>query len=442
VEIRGKVLLIILLKRAYLLSIKVLILSSFYPKPYDQISGIFAHLQVKHLLKEAVDIKVISSIPWAPKILWYKAKWKQYGLTQLTSNFDGIDVFYPPHLELPGNINFSWSGITLFAGVVRLVENIYKEFPFQIIHANTIVPDGFAALWLVRKFKVPCLCVSRGDLNVYPHYGKLSMLATRKVLRECDKLVTVSADLARVAKNLEPQVKSNISVVYNGCDLDHFQPVDEKEKCVLRKELGLPQKKLILFLLGSLEENKGIFELLEVYKYLRGRWKDKIYLLMIGTGKDETAFCRRIDDLNLRDSIHLTGYIPHKEIPQWVKAGDIMIFPTHYEGVPNAVLETMACAKPVVATAVGGIPEIIRDGETGFLVEKKDVNGIVKVVNHLIDDEDLRKRIGDSALEFLKTHASWPGNAKKMIEIYQEVINTYKKRLEDVGERRLSGFYI
>ena len=408
--------------------INVLILSTLYPKPYNQTSGIFAHLQVKHLLKEGTNIKVISSIPWAPKILWYKAKWKQYGLTPLTSSFEGIDVFYPPHIELPGNINFSWSGIALFASVVKLVERIYKEFPFQIIHANTIVPDGFAAIWLSRRYGVPCLCVSRGDLNIYPFYGKFSMMATQKVLRECDKLVTVSADLARVAKKLEPQVKPNISVVYNGCDFDHFQHVDEKEKCVLRKKLGLPQKKLILFLLGALEENKGIFELLDVYKYLRKRWKDKIHLLMIGAGKDETAFCKRIDELNLRDSIHLTGYMLHKEVPQWVKAGDIMIFPTHYEGVPNAVLETMACAKPVVATAVGGIPEIIQDGKTGFLVKKKDTEGIVKIVNQLIEDEDLRKRIGKAALEFLKTHASWPGNAKKMIKIYQDTISSYKSR--------------
>jgi glycosyltransferase involved in cell wall biosynthesis len=266
------------------------------------------------------------------------------------------------------------------------------------------------------------------------------MIATRKVLRECDKLVTVSADLARVAKKLEPQVKPNINVVYNGCDLDNFQPVENEQKLLLRKQLGLPEKKVILFLLGAIEENKGIFELLDVYAELRRKWNGKICLVMIGSGKDEKAFLSRIDELGLRDSIHLTGFVPHDEVPDWVKAGDIMIFPTHYEGVPNAVLETMACSKPVVATSVGGIPEIIRDGETGFLVKKNDVKGIVKVVNDLIEDEDLRKRIGNSALEFLRNHASWSGNAEKMIGIYHEVINTYKNKLSDADERRLSGF--
>jgi glycosyltransferase involved in cell wall biosynthesis len=410
------------------MTIKVLILSTLYPKPYVETSGIFAHLQVKYLLKEEVDIKVISSIPWAPRLLWFKKKWKMYGLTPLVSIYDGVNVYYPPHLELPGNINFSWSGIALFTGIARLVRQIYKKFPFQIIHANTIVPDGFAALWLAREFRVPCLCVSRGDLNVYPFYGKFSMIATRKVLRECDKLVTVSADLASVASELEPRIASEISVVYNGCDLERFQPADDIEKVILREKLGLPQEKIILFLLGALEENKGIFELLEVYGHLRKRWVDKIHLLMIGSGKDEKVFYERINELGLKDAVHLTGFVPHEEVSQWVKAGDIMIFPSHYEGVPNAVLETMACAKPVVATAVGGIPEIIGNGKAGFLVKKKDIAGIIQAVNMLIEDKQMRQRMGNSALQFIRSHASWPENAKKMIGIYQEVISSYNNK--------------
>ena len=421
-------------------NLRILILSVLYPKTYNNISGVFAHQQIKHIVEHGIDVRVVTGIPWAPKPLWYNPKWRAYGQSPCKRIVDNVQVFYPRYIELPGRLNFSWSGIALYLSIRKLVRNMYNEFPFDIIHANTIVPDGFAGVRLAREFKVPCICVSRGDLNIYPYYGPSSMKVTQNVLRKCDKLVTVSKDLSKVAVRLEPNTPKDISVVYNGCDLESFHPVEHQEKILLRAKLGLPKEKIILFLLGALEENKGVFELLDVYVELKRRWNDEIYLLMIGRGKDEKTFLSRIDELQLKDSIHLTGFVPHDEVPDWVKTGDIMIFPTHYEGVPNAVLETMACAKPVVATAVGGIPEIINDGETGFLVKKKDVKGIVKVVNHLIKDEDLRKRIGNSALEFLRNHASWPGNAKKMIKIYHDVINAYKNKLSDADERRLSGF--
>ncbi|MBI5140565.1 MAG: glycosyltransferase [Nitrospirae bacterium] len=384
--------------------------------------GVFAHQQVRHIAAAGVDVRVVSGVPWAPRPLWFKPKWRAYGEAPREGEVDGVRVNYPRYVEMPGSINFSWSGIALYAAISRTVAEIHSEFPFDVIHANTVVPDGFAGVWLARKYGVPCVCVSRGDLNIYPHYGPMSMRATRYVLRRCDRLVTVSGDLARVARGLEPQTPENIAVVYNGCDFERFKPADAVEIAELRRELDLPEDRIILFLLGAIEENKGIFELLEVYKRMLAKWGDGVHLVMIGGGKHEAAFRSRISEMGLDGLITLAGSVSHSMVSRWVRACDIMIFPTHYEGVPNAVLETMACGKPVIATAVGGIPEIIRDGETGCLVNVKDVDAMVKSADMLIESAGLRKKMGDAASVSVRAHASWKKNADSMINIYKEAI--------------------
>ncbi len=405
---------------------RILVLSVLYPKSYNAMSGVFAHQQIKHIVQEGAEVRVVTGIPWAPRPLWFKPKWRTYGESPYERVLDAVRVNYPRYVEMPGAMNFSWSGVALYHGIKNIVRHIYKDFPFDLIHANTIIPDGYAGVKLSKQYNVPCLCVSRGDLNIYPHYGPMSMKATQAVLRQCNKLVTVSKDLAKVAMTLESKTPSNISVVYNGCDFERFNVVDDIEKKTLRNRLGLPQDKIILFLLGALEENKGIFELLDMYSILRESWGDKIHLVMIGSGKDEIEFKNRITKKGMDSIVQLAGSVAHDQVPLWIKAGDIMLFPTHYEGVPNAVLETMACAKPVVATDVGGIPEVIEHGSTGFLVKKRDVQGMVEAANALIENEQLRNEIGINAMQFIYSHASWPGNAKKMVSIYEKTITSFK----------------
>lgn len=402
--------------------LRVLVVSVLYPRSYNPMLGVFAHQQVRHIASAGADVRVVSGVPWAPRPLWFKPKWRAYGEAPREGYVDGVKVYYPRYVELPGSINFSWSGMALYAAIRRTVARIHREFPFDIIHANTIVPDGFAGVWLARKYGVPCVCVSRGDLNIYPHYGPMSMRATKHVLKRCSRLVTVSGDLARVARGLEPETPGNIAVVYNGCDFERFKPADMGEMADLRRELEIPAGKTVLFLLGALEDNKGIFELLEVYKRLTAKWGDGVHLVMIGSGKHEAAFRSCISEMGLDGMITLAGSVSHAMVPKWVRACDIMIFPTHYEGVPNAVLETMACGKPVIATAVGGIPEIIRDGETGYLVGVKDVDSMVKSADILIESAGLRKKMGDAASVSVRAHASWKKNADSMIAIYNEAV--------------------
>ena len=124
----------------------------------------------------------------------------------------------------------------------------------------------------------------------------------------------------------------------------------------------------------------------------------------------------------MQDKIHLLGAQPHNKIPDFLSASDILVLPSYNEGLPNVVLEAMACSRPVVATKVGGIPEVVKDGETGFLVNKEDVNSLIKAIDKLLSNEKLCIEMGLSGRKIIEEKFTWEKNAKKHIEIYEKLI--------------------
>ena len=119
----------------------------------------------------------------------------------------------------------------------------------------------------------------------------------------------------------------------------------------------------------------------------------------------------------------MLGEIPQNEIPYWLSASDIFVFPTYNEGLPNAIMEAMACGLPVVATEVGGIPEVVKDGENGILIDKKDVKSIVHSLEKLIENKSMCKKMGEHGRITIEEKFSWNNSAKKLIEIYNKIID-------------------
>ena len=129
-----------------------------------------------------------------------------------------------------------------------------------------------------------------------------------------------------------------------------------------------------------------------------------------------------IDSHELSNKVHLVGRKIPSEIPWWLSAADIFALPTYHEGSPNVVREAMACGLPVVATRVGGVPEVVEDGESGILVDKKDVTSLVEAIRALINSPDMRKKMGKRGREIIEDNFTWNKNAKDLREIYEKVL--------------------
>lgn len=132
-----------------------------------------------------------------------------------------------------------------------------------------------------------------------------------------------------------------------------------------------------------------------------------------------------VEQRGLQNYVHLAGYIPNDKIHLWYNSADIFVLPTYYEGTPNVVIEAMACELPVIATNVGGIPEVIEDKRTGVLVKPKDVSGLEKEINLLMRDGGLRRALGETARKAVEKRFTWKRNVSILMSMYRDVVMKY-----------------
>lgn len=400
--------------------IRVLVLSHMYPRKTAPISGIFIHQQMKALLKEGCQIKVISPVPYAPRIFWTNPRRKGYGQTPLFDLFEGIPVYHPRYICAPGKWFHGISCYTLYQGINKFVSSMMKKFQPHILHTHTATPDGYTGLILRRKYNISLVCSFRGsDINIYPKYDRLISHLTKKVISEADQIITVSNALKRVTETIA-KPKKEIRVIYNGCDFKKFI-FKSTSKSMVRKKLGISSGSKVLIFIGNLTKTKGIYELTEAFVRLSNQ-NSNLHLIIIGDGPGRLLLKKRLFQVGLQKKMHLMGKRPHSEIPHLLNASNIFVLPTHYEGLPNVVLEAMACSKSVVATRVGGIPEIVKNGKTGFLAKPKDVDSLVEAIDFLLSHPGEAKKIGERARKLVLENYTWEKSAEKTIKVYREVL--------------------
>ncbi len=143
-------------------------------------------------------------------------------------------------------------------------------------------------------------------------------------------------------------------------------------------------------------------------------------------GRDDglkKSLVKMAQELKITDFIKFIGPVNHEDIPLWISASDILVLPSLSEGRPNVVLEALACEVPAVATDVGGIPELMIDGETGYLVPAKNSLELSKKVNKLLEDENLREKMGKLGRKsIIQRGLTWEAHAKKTVDIYSKLL--------------------
>jgi len=158
-----------------------------------------------------------------------------------------------------------------------------------------------------------------------------------------------------------------VSLIMNAVDRHRFRP-DQASRQALRREHGCRDDELMVLFVGRLEEIKQVDRLVDAVALLKG--KLPVRLLVAGGGSCREALEAQVRNLDLERSVLFTGQIPHDRLPGYYNMADALALPSKMEGAPMVILEALACGTPVVASAVGGIPELVRDGENGFLLRQ------------------------------------------------------------------------
>ncbi len=262
----------------------------------------------------------------------------------------------------------------------------HKRQPFDIVLAYFIYPSGYLAIRLGDVLGLPVVCSCRGNDISKDMFITPDILDA--VLRQSTRLIFVSASLLDMADTLVP-CRHKASVVANSVDGTQFSPVVDPA--------ASPSHPVVLGTSGLMRWKKGINLLLPLILKLNATHDVRFHLA--GYGLDEAIdglIASFLKQHQLRDRVAVLGPLPHGEMPQALRQMDIYITTSYQEGMPNGVLEAMACALPVVATAADAIPELVQDGVTGHLCRMGDLEALLTSCRNLIEQPLTRRRMGDA----------------------------------------------
>lgn len=394
---------------------KILVLAEFFTVPYDTTSGVFILDQLRALRKMGVDAVVIKPIPWPPRFLKRMHRLRKYFEMPLRTEVDGFEVHYPRVPALPGGRLYSLYGLLQYLWCRRLVRRCLAQGKIDLIHAHTITPSGFAAVLLGLEFKLPVICTVRGsDILLTPQRSRASLLATTWSLRRVGRLVSVSQDLkCKIEKLVGVRA---VEVVPNGVDAAMFKPVAKKHA---RARLMLPARRIIILYVGHLSPFKGLEFLLEAFARLQ---ISDVLLYLVGDGVLRKELLAMANRLGILERCVFVGTRPHEEISFWLGAADCLVLPSLSEGIPNVLREAMICRAPVIATPVGGVPEIIKHRETGMLVPARDSVLLAKAIGDVLNPtSDIVLEMVNRA-EAAAKNMAWETHARQMIGVYHDAL--------------------
>jgi glycosyltransferase involved in cell wall biosynthesis len=280
-----------------------------------------------------------------------------------------------------------------------------------------LYPTAYAALQIGKALSVPVVARTMGsDINMIG--DPISAMHTRTVLREADFLVMVSDDLRRKAEAMgaSPQ---KIRTIVNGCDVSVFHLSDRLEA---RKKLHIDPAAEAAVYLGRIDVKKGLRELVDAAAALHAQ-RPHLHVYLIGKGPDSPLIERAIQAHSAAHYIHAMPDCPFDDVPVWMAAADLVTLPSYMEGCPNVVLEALACGRPVVATNVGGIPEIMSD-ECGRLVPARNSDQLALALASVLD------RTWDAKAISARGGRSWNTVATEMLEIFEPLVSNRRAALD------------
>lgn len=315
--------------------------------------------------RKAIRATVIAPVPWFPV---HGRIFGRYGRMAAINREDrrhGIKIYRPRYPLLPkiGMSSAPWLMASAVGSTVRAA--IDAHGPFDLIDAQYFYPDGVAASLIARRFDLPLLITALGsDINLIGRY-RLPRKAMLKAAGEAAGNIAVSKALATSMLDLG-MPEDKMHVFHNGVDLEYFCPGDVDRS---RRELSLDGA--VMLSVGVLKEAKGH----DLAIRLAGEVPNA-RLMVIGSGPDRERLERLADSLGIGDRVRFTGALDQSALRTCYRAADALILMSRREGMPNVILESIACGTPVIASAVGGIPEILTDDAAGRLVAERSLTAL------------------------------------------------------------------
>ena len=309
-----------------------------------------------------------------------------------------------------GAISLNASSKLSYLTKIKALEKAVLKIKPQIIHAHYASSYGLLLSYIDHPMKV--LSVWGDDIVVFPNKNPLFSYFVRRSIDNANVITATSLFLKRTVDTLR-KVHPPIVVIPFGVDLNHFRFRQRSE-----------QRKITIGIAKALKPKYGIDYLLKAVKLLLD-YGIECELRIAGRGDFEEAYKKLAIDLGLGQRVTFVGFLNHGQLLDFLNELDIFAMPSisHGESFGVAAIEAGATGLPVVATRVGGVPEVIKDEKTGILVEPRQIDSLFQALLKLSSNYELRHSMGKAARKFIEENYDWENNLNAMAQLYKDLAN-------------------
>jgi glycosyltransferase involved in cell wall biosynthesis len=303
----------------------------------------------------------------------------------------------------------------------RAVARRLAKEPYDVVHAHWVLPNGWAASSVAKRHDPPVVVTLHGtDVAMAEHHRVLARIA-RRTFNRVAAVTATSDDLRRRAVDLGADPR-NTTTTYIGVDTQVFAPRPASRE--VRQLLGAREGDLLVVAVGRLALVKGFEYLIEAASQLQ-----RVTVAIVGDGELRPQLERLAQASQAR--VLLAGAMPHDRVADVLAAADVVVVPSvvdnrgRVDATTSTALEALASGRPLIATAVGGIPEVVHDGENGLLVPQKDPVALAAAIERLHGDPDLRQRLSVQGREFAVQRLSWDTTIDGLERTFERAVGNY-----------------
>lgn len=390
----------------------------YYPDEKNSSNSLWVYDQVIGLQNNGLDSIVISPTPFIPTYLrGLKRFWYYPKPNNNIAKYKNTNVIRPQYIKYPGKIFLNKTMDNLSKTILSCGE----KYNSNLIHAH-FGRNGVASLPLKRELKIPLATYFYGDDVGIGKHKKFLKTLYKDLIKEGDLFLALSNDMKIDLINIGFPAEK-IKVLHLGVNMNLFKPRPKAKN-----------GKIIFTTVGRFHKFKGAQDTISAFAKVHSI-HNNIKLRIVGDGPYINNLKRQVNLLNLDNSItFINNFIaksPHRVVLNEISNCDVFMLTTFQDesgvktGTPVVLMEAQACAKPCISTFYAGIPEIVMNNETGFLVKQRDINEITKAMIKFIEDKELRISFGEAGSKYIMNEFNQEKQMKKLSNLYKELIKYF-----------------
>jgi len=331
--------------------------------------------------------------------------------------YAGLDVLRVPQLKLPKLQTTQYLALSTALLIAQRMRG-----QADVVHYHTYWPDAFTA-FVVNKFVPTVYTAHESRFLIMAEQDKFQR-RLRLALRPFQTVIAPSTELLTVARQFGVRADKSVFIP-NAVDSNKFSP--DVNRGTVRTRYRIPNDRIMILCPRRLVPKNGVKFLIESLTFLRPQL-NQLSVLIVGDGPERENLEERVVELGLQDSVIFAGSQSNDDLPAFYADADFVAIPSLMEATSIAGLEAMACARAVVATEVGGLPEIIDDGVTGLLVPPRDPEALSAAIMRLIENSELRRHLGQAARARVEREFTWEHVARETARAYEQAITSWQGR--------------